>query len=229
MTTREAPADTRMMGIVHAALKRDLRRAREVLAAEPPPQGRQRRAVGEHVLWLMEFLHGHHTGEDEGLWPLVRARNPAAGPLLDSMESDHAHIAPAAAAVTAAAREYAATSSDGPRARLVEALDRLGEVLVPHLDREVAEAMPVVSATISDREWDAVEQEHFVKNKSIRELGTEGHWLLDGIDPEGYEVVVHTVPAVQRFVLLHGFARAYRRHSAACWSPVVPQPRTAVP
>jgi hypothetical protein len=227
MTTREAPADTRMMGIVHAALKRDLRRAREVLAAEPPPQGRQRRAVGEHVLWLMEFLHGHHTGEDEGLWPLVRARNPAAGPLLDSMESDHAHIAPAAAAVTAAAREYAATSSDGPRARLVEALDRLGEVLVPHLDREVAEAMPVVSATISDREWDAVEQEHFVKNKSIRELGTEGHWLLDGIDPEGYEVVVHTVPAVQRFVLLHGFARAYRRQAAARWAPVVPGRRTA--
>lgn len=227
MHTHEAPADTRMMGIVHAALQRDLRRARDVLGAEPPPEGRQRRAVGEHVLWLMEFLHGHHTGEDEGLWPLVRARNPAAGPLLDAMEADHARIAPAASAVTAAAREYATTASDGPRALLVAALDRLMEVLFPHLDREVAEAMPVVAATITDREWDAVEQEHFVKNKSLRELGTEGHWLLDGIDPEGYQVVVHTVPAVQRFVLLHGFARAYRRQAASRWGPVVPGRRTA--
>lgn len=227
MNTHEAPADTRMMGIVHAALKRDLRRAREVLGAAPPPEGRQRTAVGEHVLWLMDFLHGHHTGEDEGMWPLVRARNPAAGPLLDSMEADHACIAPAASAVTVAARAYATTTSDGPRAVLADALDRLVEVLFPHLDREVAEAMPVVAATITDREWDAVEQEYFVKNKSLRELGTEGHWLLDGIDPEGYQVVVHTVPPVQRFILIHGFARAYRRQAAARWGPVVAHQRTA--
>ncbi|NYJ05777.1 hemerythrin domain-containing protein [Petropleomorpha daqingensis] len=228
MTTQDTPADTRIMGIVHAALQRDLRRARDVLGAAPPPEGGQRRALGAHVQWLMQFLHGHHTGEDDGLWPLVRDRNPAAGPLLDSLEADHARIAPAAEAVTAAAREYATTTTDGPRAALLAALDRLVEVLVPHLDREVAEAMPVVAASITDREWDAVEQEYNVKPKSMRELGFEGHWLLDGIDPEGYDVVVHTVPAVPRFVLLHGFARSYRRHSAACWSPVVPQPRTAV-
>jgi hypothetical protein len=227
MTGLDAPADTRMMAIVHAALQRDLRRAREVVGGAPPPEGGQRRALGEHVLWLMEFLHGHHTGEDEGMWPLVRDRNPAARPLLDSLEADHARIAPAAEAVTAAAREYATTSSDGPRAVLVDALDRLVEVLFPHLDREVAEGMPVVAASITRREWDAVEQEYFVKNKSMRELGLEGHWLLDGIDREGYEIVVHTVPAIQRFVLVHGFARAYRRRAAACWSPVLPKQRTA--
>ena len=225
MTRSSAPADTRMMAIVHAALQRDLRRARDVLEAAPPAEGHQRRALGEHVVWLMDFLHGHHSGEDEGLWPLVRARNPAAGPLLDSMETDHARIAPAAEAVTLAARDYAMTVSDGPRAVLADALDRLVEVLCPHLDREVAEAMPVVAATITDREWDAVEQEHFVKNKSMRELGLEGHWLLDDIDPEGYHVVVHTVPAIPRFVLVHGFARAYRRRAAACWGPAVPRER----
>jgi len=41
----------------------------------------------------------------------------------------------------------------------------------------------------------------------------EGHWLLDGIDAEGYQVVVHTVAAVPRFILLHGFARAYQRRA----------------
>jgi hypothetical protein len=50
-------------------------------------------------------------------------------------------------------------------------------------------------------------------------LGIEGHWLLDGIDAEGYQVVVHTVPAVPRFILLHGFARAYRRRAQARWQP----------
>jgi hypothetical protein len=36
-------ADTRMMGIVHGALRRDLLRTHDALTAEPYPQGRQRR------------------------------------------------------------------------------------------------------------------------------------------------------------------------------------------
>ena len=36
---------------------------------------------------------------------------------------------------------------------------------------------------------------------------------------EGYDVVVHTVPAVLRFILIRGFGRAYRRRAAARWTP----------
>jgi hypothetical protein len=35
MTTDAEPADTRMMGIVHGALRRDLLRTRDALTAEP--------------------------------------------------------------------------------------------------------------------------------------------------------------------------------------------------
>jgi hypothetical protein len=68
-------------------------------------------------------------------------------------------------------------------------------------------------------QWHAVEQQYNIKPKSLAQLGMEGHWLLDGIDPEGYQVVVHTVPAVPRFILLHGFARAYLRRAQARWQP----------
>ena len=219
MRTPEAPADTRMMGIVHEALKRDLLRTRQVLTGTPSPQGRQRLALGRHVTWMLDFLHAHHSGEDEGLWPLVRRRNPTAAELLDSMEADHARIAPAAEAVAMAARQYTTTTNDPPRIALVETLDSLIDVLIPHLDREVAEAMPVVAVSITNREWDAVEQEYNIKPKSTRELALEGHWLLEGIDAEGYDVVVHKVPAVLRFILLHGFARGYRRQAQARWMP----------
>jgi hemerythrin-like domain-containing protein len=217
----EDPADTRMMGIVHEALKRDLRRVREVLVASPVPRGRQRESLGGHVTWMLDFLHAHHSSEDAGLWPLVRRRNPAAAPLLDSMEADHAGIAVAADVTAAAAREYTTTTSDAARVALVDALDGLLQVLVPHLDREVAEAMPVVAASITNREWDEVEQEYNIKPKKTRQLAMEGHWLLEDIDPEGYGVVVHKVSSVQRFVLLHGFGRAYRRGARARWVPDV--------
>jgi hemerythrin-like domain-containing protein len=217
--TAQGPADTRMMGIVHGALRRDLQRTRDALTSEPYPRGRQRRALGEHIVWLMEFLHAHHTGEDQGLWPLVRKRNPATGALLDSLEAEHRRIAPAAEALAAAGNKYAATPADEPRAALVTALDTLTAVLFPHLDREVAEAMPVVSASITNTEWQAVEQEYNIKPKSLAQLGMEGHWLIDGIDAEGYQVVTHTVSAVPRFILLHGFARAYQRQAQRRWQP----------
>ena len=216
-----------MMGIVHGALRRDLLRTRDALTAKPYPQGRQRRAIGEHVVWLMEFLHAHHTSEDEGLWPLVRARNPAAEALLDSLEAEHRLISPAATVLAAAGRRYAVTVADEPRAELADAVDALAGVLFPHLDREVEEAMPVVSASITNAEWHAVEQEYNIKPKSLAQLGMEGHWLLDGIDGEGYQVVIGTVPAVPRFILLHGFARAYRRRARARWQPAMQAERAA--
>ncbi len=219
MTATNAPADTRMMGIVHGALRRDLLRARDVASTSPYPHGRHRLALGEHVVWLMDFLHAHHTSEDAGLWPAVRAKNPDAAPLLDSLEADHREIEPAATALRAAGSAYAASTGDAQRASLVTAIDELGQVLFPHLDREVAEAMPVVSRTISDGEWRAIEQEHNIKPKRMTELGFEGHWLLDGIDAEGYAVVTGTVPAIPRFILLHGFGRSYRRRMEAVWQP----------
>lgn len=219
MTKATDPADTRMMGVVHASLTRDLRRGRAVLTSTPYPEGRQRAALGEHVAWLMDFLHAHHTSEDEGLWPAVLAKDPDAGPLLDSLEADHRRIDPAARALRRAGQRYAATTDDGVRTDLIEGIDALSEVLCPHLDREVAEAMPVVSRTLTHGEWRAIELKYNIKPKSLAQLGFEGHWLLDGIDAEGRDVVTRTVPPIPRFVLLHGFARSYRRRAATVWQP----------
>ncbi len=99
-------------------------------------------------------------------------------------------------------------------------------VLLPHLDREVAEAMPAVAQTLTARDWEAWNKAN-VKGKPLRELGLAGHWLIDEIDPEDYQVVANQVPAVPRFILLHGFAGHYRRRRDAWWSPQVSAGRAA--
>ena len=198
------PADTRMMGIVHDALRRDIDRAIVVLASRP--EGPRANAVAEHVPWMMRFLHEHHVGEDTALWPLVREREPRAAGLLDAMEADHAAIAP---------RVEACAKAEG--AALQDALEQLRGVLFPHLRREEDEVMPIVSVSITDAEWHAIDQEHFVKPKSLSELGLEGHWLLDGLDPERTLVVLHQVAFLPRLVLRYGFARRYRHRATACW------------
>lgn len=210
-----APADTRTMGIVHSALRRDLERSRMVLNDQPHPDGERRRALASHLLWMMRFLHVHHHGEDIGFWPLVRAKNPAAGELLDTMEADHRRIAPAITALEEAAQAY--RDDNSAREQVLSALEHLTEVLLPHLQREELEMMPVVAASLTNAEYQAVEHKHFVAPKSFRELGAEGHWILDGLSDEGRSILVSVVPAVPRFILLKGFARSYRRNAALRW------------
>jgi hemerythrin-like domain-containing protein len=206
-----------MMGIVHDAFRRDFTRARRVLSSQFAPPRRQREAIGRHVEWMVNFLHQHHHGEDRGLWPLVRDRAPRAAALLDELEADHRRIAPLLDGCSHAASGYAASPRDDRRLALVDALRRLTDELLPHLSREEDEAMPTVSVSVSAAEWHAIDQQYYVQPKSLAQLGFEGHWLLDGLDAERSQVVVHQVPPIPRLVLVHGFTRRYRRHASACW------------
>ncbi|MEP7026295.1 MAG: hemerythrin domain-containing protein [Actinomycetota bacterium] len=218
----DGPADTTMMGVVHDALRRDIARLQTALAPPAIPDDNRRHALAQHALWMMDFLHDHHRGEDEGLWPLVTDRNPQAAELLAGMEAEHALIVPAADRMTAAARWYDHEADTPRRREFAAALDELTTVVLPHLAREEADVMPLVSASISHAEWRDWEHAHNVKGKSPRYLARRAHWLMDGLDPDRYQVLVHLVPPPVRLVIVHGFARSYRRACAARWGAELP-------
>ncbi|MDV2474962.1 hemerythrin domain-containing protein [Rhodococcus zopfii] len=210
------PADTRMMGIVHSALRRDLIRTRIVLDAGPVPDDRRVR-LSEHILWLMDFLRHHHEGEDTALYPLVVRCNPDAATLVRRMDEDHRRIEPAITELEEAARQFGEPKSDS-QARVGAALTALSDVLLPHLEREELDMMPVVSETITDAQWRTWDEEANIAPKSMSVLGKEGVWLIDGLDDASRDHVVHLVPAVPRFLLLHVLGIGNRRHFAAVWS-----------
>lgn len=79
--------------------------------------------------------------------------------------------------------------------------------------------MPVVSQAITDAEWHSLEQEHNLDGKSKRQLGIEGHWLIDDATVEDRARVLELVPALPRAVLVHGLGPSYRRRRRACWNP----------
>jgi len=171
---------------------------------------------------VMDFLHEHHRGEDNGLWPLVASRNRQAIQLLTEMETERALIVPAADRLSTAARRYGRDPGTGTQREFAAAIDTLAAVLLPHLDREEAEMMPLVSASISHAEWRQWEHVHNVKGKSPRYLARRAHWLMDGLDPDRYQVLVHLVPPPARFVIVHGLARSYRRACARRWGAGLP-------
>lgn len=226
----DGPADTTMMAIVHDALRRDLDRVHAALTTVPYPDGPRRAALAAHLDWMIEFLRRHHGAEDDGLYPVVRA---AAGPgdlaLIDAMAADHDAIHPGMDACATASRRWAQsapaagdcdageTGLDDARRALIAALDGLTAVLVPHLDREVREAMPVVAATLTHRQWQNWDQQYNIRTKSLPQLAEEGNWLLDGLDDAGRGTVTHLVPLIPRLIVLYVFGPRYRRHAAARW------------
>jgi uncharacterized protein YndB with AHSA1/START domain/hemerythrin-like domain-containing protein len=211
----QGPADTRTMRIVHNALRRDLTRAKQVLTTAPYPHPAQREALAEHLAWMMQFLHHHHGGEDAGLYPLVRAKNPAAIALLDAMDADHDAINPGMDALVEAATRYGA--DEAAREDVVRAIRRLEERLLPHLLREEEEMMPVVAATITWQEWEDWTQTYNVKPKPKRELAYEGLWIMEAQAPEDQELMARLVPPVPRWIILNVLSRGYRKALFRRW------------
>jgi hypothetical protein len=212
----DAPADTQMMGIMHSAFRRDFVRLRSVLTTPQAAEPARRRALAEHALWLMHVLHDHHSGEDDGLYPLVVGRNPESADLVERMDQDHATITPAMDRLAATAQSHL-DDPGSPAAPLAQALDELIGVLFPHLEREETQMMPVVSQSITEGEWRAWDEEYNLKPKGLNALAMEGHWVLDGLDDVSRNHVEHLVPPVPRFILLTLMGGAYRRKRAALW------------
>jgi hemerythrin-like domain-containing protein len=225
----DGPCDTRMMGIVHSALRRDLVRTRMVLEDEAPLAEKRRVGLADHVLWLMHFLHVHHHGEDIGLYPMVVRNDPSTRDLVDDMDGDHQRIDPAIDVLVSAARGLRA-DAPGSYDDLLAALGALDDVLQPHLAREELEMMPVVSRCVTEREWSDWNQQVNVKPKPFLYLAEEGHWVLDNLDDVSRALTLELVPPVPRFVLVRLLGGRYRRKRALLWagSPAEHVPSLAV-
>ena len=135
---------------VHGMVRRDLatveRLAQDV--ADGLPAADVRAALDElqtnGPLWQLKvnclaycrFVHSHHRAEDVMLFPALRARNPAVGPVIDRLEADHRRVSDQLDAVEAAANGLAEDDSRPAREALAGALQALAEQLLEHLGYE---------------------------------------------------------------------------------------------
>ena len=215
MTSDAQCADTRMMNIVHNALRRDIARAQSALTQWPYPDPSQRAAIAKHLTWMMEFLHRHHHIEDDGLYPLARERVPAATRILDAMDADHHALTPAIDRLIDTAHHYAQTSC--ARTEVAAALDELAAVMLPHLRREETEMMPIVAAAVTKAEWDAIERAFAVKPLKPVELAFTALWLFDEATDEERAVIRSVVPKPVVWAIETFTARSYMRRAWRCW------------
>jgi hypothetical protein len=203
-----------MNRVFHAALRRDLERAISSLGGSGHPTPAQRAALAEHVGLVLDLLHHHHTGEDTGLWPMVRRRAPDLGAQLDMMEAEHASVAGAIIYTRTAARQYAATTDPSAARRLREALVELSRLLLPHLDHEETEVMPRVMRALSQRDWSVLSRREMRNWSSLALAGTGMVWMADGLQETERAIFNQQVSPVFRWLVDKRYGPAYRRRAA---------------
>lgn len=208
------PTDN-MNAVIHRSLTRDLDRLERVTRTDVPDG--QRRAVTGFVTWMLDVLHHHHVGEDEGVWPRLLAKRPDLAPLVADMEAEHERLAAASDALRAAADAWATDASPAARERVHVATVAMQEATLPHLEHEEREMIPLTVEAFDADDWAYLSKHHFRAGMSFSDAGTQLVWFLDDAEPRHAAVVRDEVPGpvLGVMTLLHG--RRYDRAAAERW------------
>jgi hemerythrin-like domain-containing protein len=140
------------MYAVHKALLGALDAAPEYVASAELDSARVE-VIGSFIENVIEFLHVHHRGEDELIYPLLLQRCIESRLELERIDNQHTLLhAPMAAGRSAVATWRAAPSTDNAQA-VTGAVASIGETLRPHLAEEETVMLPIAAQSISPEEW----------------------------------------------------------------------------
>ena len=196
------------MNAAHVAFRRDL----EAMATVATPANLRDPARHASILSGWEIFKNqlliHHRHEDEFLWPRMRerlARSEAAISMLDEMEAEHEIIDPLLAAVDAAFDHPDDVDVSG-------VIDELGTKLAFHLAHEEREAMPMITESITDKEWRQVVSA-IRKATPISSAAEFMPWLTDETSETESRRILSILPAPARLIYRRVWKPRYDRVS----------------
>lgn len=185
--------DTQGMVIIHRLIRRELGALPAMIRRASGDPGRARR-VAAHAREMLEFLHVHHSGEDELVWPVLRPRVQLDQDLIDRMEREHAVVAEAIAAVEADLPAWEARPDAEIGERMASRLDQMLPALREHLDGEEREILPLIATNLSQAEWDALADHGFAAIPPRRRLVMLGHILEEASPAERAHMMTKVPP-----------------------------------
>lgn len=217
----DGPVDLTVMWSMHRGFRRDLQDFDRAVPATPVDDRATWAALNARWDVFARILHGHHAGEDAGVWPLLLERIDATGDesgraTLEAMAAEHREIDPLLDTCTAGFRRMAVTPGPATRevlaGRVAVARERLGA----HLAHEEREAMELVQRHLTLEEWRRLSVEYFEKPLTPAELRELAAWLFHGLPAEALdrmrlEPKVPLLIIVWRAFLRRPFERRERR------------------
>jgi hemerythrin-like domain-containing protein len=212
MNTTTTGIDTRDMLLIHRVIRREIGDLPGLIRAA---RDRTRAArVAAHASEMLDFLHTHHTGEDELLWPVLRPRVSLDGDLIDRMEAQHGEIAAAVADVRRWLPIWAGSADPETGEKMAARIEAAGHVLTVHLAEEEERILPLVAAHFSQQEWDALGKHGFAAVPGRRRLVILGHILQETDEAERQRFLRQVPPPARLAFSLIG-RRQHARETTA--------------
>lgn len=188
--------DTHDMLLIHRVVRREIGQlpAQFRRAAGDPERARR---LTVHANEMIDFLHTHHTGEDEHLWPVLRPRVTLEADLIDRMEGQHEAIAAAIAAVRQDLATWATTADAEVAERMASRLEAANGIMIDHLAEEEEQILPLAAQHLSQKEWDQLGKHGFGAIPGKRRLVILAH-ILEEADEDERRTFLKVVPPPAR-------------------------------
>ena len=211
----DAPGPMTMNRLIHNAVRRDLGRLADALAAFPDGDAARAEGLLRAFRNLHRELTRHHIGEDTHIWPMLAGFGADSG-LLAAMESEHEEMSASLAETEAGLGRLAADpSSEAARAAATQ-VATLTDVVERHLAHEETDLEPVLSQHHDTPEWKAVEKK--LRGGSVGDAGLFIAWLTDGMTQSDRDFLGTLIPRPVTFLLPRLLGRGYARDVAPVWT-----------
>jgi hypothetical protein len=211
--SKEHPIEVRDMAIIHRLFRQAYDEAARLVRAAPTPSPGRVTFLADHIDLILGGLHSHHQDEDELLYPKLIERAPDQAPMTEQVEHEHQVIATALDAASAACATWRQHPSADTGEALAGALDRLNEVVQPHLDDEEQKVVPLAAVTLTQQEWDAMGKRgmsSIPRNKRAVAAGM----MLEPLDPADRAYMMKHVPAPARMLFPFMVGRPWKKYAA---------------
>ena len=212
MSTSGPGVDTHEMVLIHRVIRREFGQLPRLFRSAANDRARSE-VIGAHAREMLHFLHTHHTGEDELLFPLLRERAALDPELMDRMDAQHAQVNDAVAAISAELPAWTA-SADAAGKRMAALIDATMPALTDHLAEEEQKLLPIVSVTLTQSEWDALGKHGMSAIPVTRRLVILGH-ITEEADAAERQRFLQVVPAPARLAYKLIGHRQFTRETTA--------------
>jgi hemerythrin-like domain-containing protein len=198
MTRTNNTVDTWEMVVIHRMFRREFGLVPGLIRRVADGDRRRSAVVADHLTFLTDGLHHHHSTEDELLWPKLLERvGELDGELVRRMETQHETVATLIERAHELLPTWRAEAGATTGEELANTFEKMSVALNEHLSDEENEILPLCSTHLTQAEWDALgERGSEGIPKGARAFVALGAILADATPAERAMFLVHLpVPA----------------------------------
>jgi hemerythrin-like domain-containing protein len=207
------PIEVRDMAIIHQTFRRAYEEAAQLVRANPTPSSGRVTFLADHIDFGLTMLHHHHEGEDLILYPLLVQRVPDHATRTEQIDHEHEVVRGSIDAAQSACSKWRAAPTRDSTEALAGSLDQVNQALVPHLDNEEREVVPLAAVTVTQQEWDSLAKHGIASIPANKRMIAFG-MILEPLTPKDQVYMLSNLPPPVKVLYRLVGKRAWNRYSA---------------